>query len=157
DGAAGCAQRTGRALGPAHGASRRCARQLSRTRPRARAPRDARGLGDARSRASGAPAQGEARSRRRLTALCLRNRSPRSLPCGGRLAGVSSVKEIAAMFEARFQSFEDKAERAASGPRVAALRTELARRGLTGFIVPRSDRHQNEYVPASEQRLAWLT
>jgi len=61
------------------------------------------------------------------------------------------------MFEARFQSFEDKAERAASGPRGAALRTELARRGLTGFIVPRSDRHQNEYVPASEQRLAWLT
>jgi Xaa-Pro aminopeptidase len=61
------------------------------------------------------------------------------------------------MFEARFQSFEDKAERAASGPRLAALRTELARRGLTGFIVPRSDRHQNEYVPASEQRLAWLT
>ena len=42
-------------------------------------------------------------------------------------------------------------------PRVAALRTELARRGLTGFIVPRSDRHQNEYVPASEERLAWLT
>jgi len=61
------------------------------------------------------------------------------------------------MFEARFQSFEDRAERAASGPRLAALRTELARRGLTGFIVPRSDRHQNEYVPAAEQRLAWLT
>ena len=61
------------------------------------------------------------------------------------------------MFEARFQSFEDHAERAASAPRVAALRTELARRGLTGFIVPRSDRHQNEYVPASEERLAWLT
>jgi Xaa-Pro aminopeptidase len=61
------------------------------------------------------------------------------------------------MFEARFQSFEDRAERAASGPRLAALRTELARRGLTGFIVPRSDRHQNEYVPAFEQRLAWLT
>jgi Xaa-Pro aminopeptidase len=61
------------------------------------------------------------------------------------------------MFEARFQSFEDRAERAASGPRLAALRTELARRGLTGVVVPRSDRHQNEYVPASEQRLAWLT
>jgi Xaa-Pro aminopeptidase len=61
------------------------------------------------------------------------------------------------MFEAHFQSFKDNAERAASGPRVAALRTELARRGLTGFIVPRSDRHQNEYVPACEQRLAWLT
>ena len=61
------------------------------------------------------------------------------------------------MFEARFQTFEDRTERAASGPRVAALRAELARRGLTGFIVPRADRHQNEYVPASEERLAWLT
>jgi Xaa-Pro aminopeptidase len=61
------------------------------------------------------------------------------------------------MFEAHFQSFDDDTERGASGPRVAALRTELARRGLTGFIVPRSDRHQNEYVPACEQRLAWLT
>ena len=60
------------------------------------------------------------------------------------------------MFEARFQSFEDPA-RSATGPRVAALRTELARRGLTGFIVPRTDRHQNENVPPSEERLAWLT
>jgi Xaa-Pro aminopeptidase len=61
------------------------------------------------------------------------------------------------MFEAHFQSFEDHAERTASAARLAALRTELARRNLTGFIVPRSDRHQNEYVPASEERLAWLT
>ena len=61
------------------------------------------------------------------------------------------------MFEARFQSFEDRAEPGASGPRVAALRTELARRGLSGWIVPHADPHQNEYVPASEQRLSWLT
>ena len=61
------------------------------------------------------------------------------------------------MFEAHFQSFEDHAERTASAARVAALRTELARRNLTGFIVPRSDRNQNEYLPASEERLAWLT
>jgi Xaa-Pro aminopeptidase len=60
------------------------------------------------------------------------------------------------MFEARFQSFEDP-QRPATGPRVAALRAELERRGLTGFIVPRADRHQNEYVPPSEERLAWLT
>jgi len=60
------------------------------------------------------------------------------------------------MFEARFQSFEDPA-RSATGPRVEALRTELTRRGLSGFILPRADRHQNEYVPPSEQRLAWLT
>src|SRR5947199_4307911 len=61
------------------------------------------------------------------------------------------------MFEAKFQTFDDRSERAASAPRVAALRTELAHRGLTGFIVPRADRQQNEYVPASEERLKWLT
>jgi len=61
------------------------------------------------------------------------------------------------MFDAKFQTFDDPTEPGASAPRVAALRTELARRGLTGFIVPRADRQQNEYVPASEERLAWLT
>src|SRR5882757_5136427 len=61
------------------------------------------------------------------------------------------------MFEARFQSFDDPAAPAASAPRVAALRTELVRRGLTGFVVPRADRQQNEYVPDCEERLAWLT
>src|SRR5437764_7298975 len=61
------------------------------------------------------------------------------------------------MFEARFQSFEDTTARAAIAGRVAALRAELKRRGLDGFIVPRADRHQNEYVPPCEERLAWLT
>src|SRR5437660_8220286 len=61
------------------------------------------------------------------------------------------------MFEARFQSFEDTSERAAIADRVAALRAELLRRGLDGFIAPRADRHQNEYVPPSEERLGWLT
>jgi Xaa-Pro aminopeptidase len=61
------------------------------------------------------------------------------------------------MLEARFQSFDDPPEGAASAPRVRALRTELARRGLSGFVVPRADRHQNEYVPLADERLAWLT
>ena len=61
------------------------------------------------------------------------------------------------MFEAHFQSFEDRSERAASAPRVAALRAELAKRGLDGFIVPRADRFQNEYVPPCAEQLAWLT
>jgi Xaa-Pro aminopeptidase len=61
------------------------------------------------------------------------------------------------MFEARFQSFEDRSERTASAPRLAALRVELKRRGLDGFIVPRADRYQNEYVPPYAERLAWLT
>ena len=61
------------------------------------------------------------------------------------------------MFEARFQTFDDSSERAESANRVAALRAELKRRGLDGFLVPRADRQQNEYLPASEERLAWLT
>jgi Xaa-Pro aminopeptidase len=61
------------------------------------------------------------------------------------------------MFEARFQTFDDVSDRAAGAPRLAALRTELARIGATGMIVPRADRHQNEYLPACEERLAWLT
>ena len=61
------------------------------------------------------------------------------------------------MFEAKFQTFDDNADPAASAPRLIALRTELARRGLTGFIVPHADRHQSEYLPPSEERLAWLT
>jgi Xaa-Pro aminopeptidase len=59
--------------------------------------------------------------------------------------------------EAKFQSFEERGERGESAPRVAALRAELVRRGLDGFIVPRADRYQNEYVPPCAERLAWLT
>jgi len=41
--------------------------------------------------------------------------------------------------------------------RLDRLRTELASRHLDGFIVPRADEHQGEYVPPRGQRLAWLT
>jgi Xaa-Pro aminopeptidase len=61
------------------------------------------------------------------------------------------------MFEARFQTFDDSSERAESAKRVERLRAELKRRGLDGLMVPRADRQQNEYLPASEERLAWLT
>jgi Xaa-Pro aminopeptidase len=61
------------------------------------------------------------------------------------------------MFESLYQSFADTADPSQSAKRLAALRKELARQGLSGFIVPHADRHQNEYVPADEERLAWLT
>ena len=41
--------------------------------------------------------------------------------------------------------------------RLEALRAELRRRGFDGFLVPRTDEHQGEYVPPNAQRLAWLT
>jgi Xaa-Pro aminopeptidase len=61
------------------------------------------------------------------------------------------------MFKAEFQSFEERAEPGNSAARMAKLRAELARRKLDGFIVTTADQHQNEYVPPSEERLAWLT
>ena len=45
----------------------------------------------------------------------------------------------------------------APASRLAALRAELKRRDLAGFVVPRADEHQGEYVPRRSQRLAWLT
>jgi Xaa-Pro aminopeptidase len=45
----------------------------------------------------------------------------------------------------------------APAARLAALRAELRRRDLAGFVVPRADEHQGEYVPRRSQRLAWLT
>lgn len=41
--------------------------------------------------------------------------------------------------------------------RVAALRAELKKRKLTGFIVPRQDEFQGEYVAPYAERLRWLT
>lgn len=61
------------------------------------------------------------------------------------------------MFEAKFQSFADDGVGGDSAARLKALRAELKRRGLDGFLVPRADAHQNEYVPKSAERLAWLT
>jgi Xaa-Pro aminopeptidase len=41
--------------------------------------------------------------------------------------------------------------------RLGALRKQLTDQGLDGFIVPRTDEHQGEYVPAHADRLSWLT
>ncbi|MGL4319889.1 MAG: aminopeptidase P family protein [Paracoccaceae bacterium] len=56
-----------------------------------------------------------------------------------------------------FQSFEASADPSQGAPRLVALRKALSAAGLTGFIVPRADAHQGEYVAARDQRLLWLT
>ena len=58
---------------------------------------------------------------------------------------------------AQFQSFDDLADPSQGTERIPLLRAELARRGLDGFVVPRADEHQSEYVPANAERLSWLT
>ncbi|MEP2028120.1 MAG: aminopeptidase P family protein [Paracoccaceae bacterium] len=56
-----------------------------------------------------------------------------------------------------FQSFEVKARPEQGPPRLAALRAEFAGANLDGFLIPRADAHQGEYVAAHDERLSWLT
>ncbi len=56
-----------------------------------------------------------------------------------------------------FQSFEVTSRPEQGPPRLADLRVELAREGLDGFLIPRADAHQGEYVSARDERLSWLT
>ncbi|MFN3722906.1 MAG: aminopeptidase P family protein [Paracoccaceae bacterium] len=56
-----------------------------------------------------------------------------------------------------FQSFDSAATPEQGPPRLAALRQVMAREGLAGFIVPRADAHQGEYVAMRDERLQWLT
>ncbi|NVO54594.1 aminopeptidase P family protein [Rhodobacteraceae bacterium B1Z28] len=56
-----------------------------------------------------------------------------------------------------FQSFKVTARPEQGPPRLAALREELVREGLDGFLIPRADAHQGEYVAPRDERLSWLT
>ena len=56
-----------------------------------------------------------------------------------------------------FQTFDTVADPTLGAFRLARLREELARRDLDGWIVPRADEFQGEYVPPSAERLHWLT
>ena len=56
-----------------------------------------------------------------------------------------------------FQTFDDPAGGGDHPARLSALRRQLAADGLDGFIVPRADAHQGEYVADADARLAWLT
>lgn len=56
-----------------------------------------------------------------------------------------------------FQSFAVTARPEQGPPRLAALRSQLAQDGLDGFLIPRADAYQGEYVAPRDERLAWLT
>lgn len=56
-----------------------------------------------------------------------------------------------------FQTFELNANKAATPDRVAALRAALAAQNIDGFLVPRADAHQGEYVAPRDERLPWIT
>jgi Xaa-Pro aminopeptidase len=56
-----------------------------------------------------------------------------------------------------FQSFDALTDPSQGVARVALLRERLAAIGVDGFLVPRADEHQGEYVARRSERLQWLT
>lgn len=56
-----------------------------------------------------------------------------------------------------FQTFEVSTTPDQGPARLAALRTYLVGLGVDGFLVPRADVYQGEYVAPRDARLAWLT
>jgi len=56
-----------------------------------------------------------------------------------------------------FQSFDALTDPSQGTERVARLRSHLEGLNLNGFLVPRADEHQGEYVPERAERLSWLT
>ena len=56
-----------------------------------------------------------------------------------------------------FQTFDSVASPAQGPGRLAQLHNVLAAEGLAGFIVPRADAHQGEFVAERDERLQWLT
>ena len=55
------------------------------------------------------------------------------------------------------QSFDETTD-PTFGPRHTPLiRAAMARQSLDGFLIPHEDEHQNEYLPAANDRLAWAT
>jgi Xaa-Pro aminopeptidase len=61
------------------------------------------------------------------------------------------------MFDSLYQNFTVATDPSLGAPRLKKLRARLRAEKLDGFLVPRADLHQNEYVAPCEERLAWLT
>ncbi|MEO0637542.1 MAG: aminopeptidase P family protein [Pseudomonadota bacterium] len=56
-----------------------------------------------------------------------------------------------------FQSFENKSQTHLSAARLMALRARMAELKIDWLLIFHADEHQNEYLPARAERLAWLT
>ena len=56
-----------------------------------------------------------------------------------------------------FQTFDEHGDASHCAKRVEALRAELGKRDLDGFLIPRADEHQGEYVPARAERLTYVS
>ncbi|MDB5442227.1 MAG: metallopeptidase family protein, partial [Phenylobacterium sp.] len=55
------------------------------------------------------------------------------------------------------QTFDEATDRSFGAKHVPLIRQAMAEQGLDGVLVPHEDEHQNEYLPAANDRLAWAT
>jgi Xaa-Pro aminopeptidase len=55
------------------------------------------------------------------------------------------------------QTFDETTVPAFGPQHVPLIRRAMRDQGLDGFLVPHEDEHQNEYLPAANDRLAWAT
>lgn len=55
------------------------------------------------------------------------------------------------------QTFDETTDRSFGPRHVPLIRQAMAEQGLDGFLVPHEDEHQNEYLPAANDRLGWAT
>ena len=55
------------------------------------------------------------------------------------------------------QTFDDTTDPAFGREHAPLIRRAMAEQALDGFLIPHEDEHQNEYLPAANDRLAWAT
>ena len=55
------------------------------------------------------------------------------------------------------QTFDESTDPSFGSRHVPLIRAAMAAQGLDGLLVPHEDEHQNEYLPAANDRLAWAT
>ncbi|MGH6972804.1 MAG: aminopeptidase P family protein [Caulobacteraceae bacterium] len=55
------------------------------------------------------------------------------------------------------QTFNETTTPAFGREHAPLIRAAMAAQGLDGFVIPHEDEHQNEYLPAANDRLAWAT
>ena len=55
------------------------------------------------------------------------------------------------------QTFDDSASPSFGPLHAPLIRQAMAEQALDGFLIPHEDEHQNEYLPAANDRLAWAT
>src|SRR3982751_2527099 len=55
------------------------------------------------------------------------------------------------------QTFDEATDPSFGPKHTPLIRRAMADQGLDGLLVPHEDEHQNEYLPAANDRLAWIS